>query len=52
MSRRKIALPGMKMLRALKRESGVSKGLIAAGLIMAVVGGITLAQKRKIGIPS
>ena len=44
---RRINLMGRKMVRSVKRNPGVSKGLVATGLTLAIVGGIMLAQKRK-----
>jgi hypothetical protein len=43
----KINLMGRKIIRSVKQNPGVSTGLVATGLTLAIVGGIMLAQKRK-----
>ncbi len=47
MHARRMNVIGMRIVRDIKRSPGVSKGLVATGLVMAIVGGIMLAQKRK-----
>ncbi len=47
MRTRKIKLMGMKMVRSVKSDPRVSKGLIATGLVIAIAGGIILARKGR-----